>query len=328
LGTGGLLSFLLAGSLASFSGGVRAQPAASRLLWDSPDGGSAEAALRDYGGVKVLWWQAHAGRILLNTRDFTFSRNLAELALSPDIAPDIVALGEYTVDTLRPRDLAALKKIYPHSVQRSYDDATNAGMMVFSRYPLSVLSADFLKGEDGRGARPALILDVNVSGKRLIFIPIHIFDAWRQYQADHGKLKTGLEIGFGLDNPVHRQIQEFLAHVKSRVDGKLLADDTVIVGDFNQPAALFGVETSAYGRLRKELNVAVDDAAPTFPTRGTAEAGSYPDMAIDHAFASPGLSVKKGLVLRLKGSNHYPLYFSVYPAELRSALPPVLFAGR
>lgn len=270
------------------------------------------------GGLRVFWWNIHAGQADERRKTSDFSDNISKLIQAPKLAPDILSFAEYYDGALEPAVLARLRKRYRYSIWQPYDHVTGHGLgiAVYSRFPIKMSSLDFLQVRDRSDSRPEMILTVHAQGKELLLVPIHILDAWKSYRARHGGFLTGAQILAGNDNPVADQIHQFIDNLKARLGSRYQRADTIIVGDFNQPTSLLGIPTAGYRLLQSGWKDAIESAAPTFPARKAAEARSYPEMAIDHAFVSQGVRVSTGVVLPLLGSDHYPLYVVIDPQSL------------
>jgi endonuclease/exonuclease/phosphatase family metal-dependent hydrolase len=281
------------------------------LLWDGAAPTAALAQISLAKGLKIFWWNTHSGRVNEAKPDSDFDQNLTELMQSPDLAPDVLAFAEFREDRLLTAESKLLQTRYPYSITRAYTFDASESVAVFSRYPITVVYEDTLTNIAVSYERPLLVLNVQLPGQTIRFIPVHIADTWRDYLAKNGSIETGLEILGGTTNPVAEQMNQLTSKLTAKLGANFMSTNTVMVGDFNQPDTLLGLSTKEFQIFAAGWKNAIPNSSPTFPAAGSDEASSFPSMAIDHALVSPPLSVPAGTPLQLRGSDHYPLYFVV-----------------
>ena len=189
---------------------------------------------------------------------------------------DLVVLPEVTTRTLAGLDRTDWHSRYPYRAGAAAGDWNDAGLMVFSRYPLLT---------DG-GPHPGvgLRLTVDVPEGRLTLIAVHFanpVDAWRAWTGDFALLEGEVH-----DSPA----------------------PLVVAGDFNA--------VPQHEQLRELLRTTgLRDAAaevgdlwvPTFPS-----ARSYPSpaqwaipvMHLDHVLVGTGVTASRLATFRVDGTDH------------------------
>ena len=281
-------------------------------------------------GLRIFWWNVHDGRTDSKIPDFTLSKNVVKLVHS-EFAPDVLAFAEYQESDLSADDLTEVRRLYPFQLQQPYPGTPGFGLAVYSRYPFQISSIDVLDftpltdmsdvdreqyrklwcGTSGICGRPMVILQLNVNGKNLKLVPIHLYDCWRKLKENIGIIRTAEQVFFGTHNPLWFQINRFRSMLEARLGNELTRGNVVVIGDFNMPKEILGVTTRGYRKISWGLTDAVPGDSPTIPSRNSPEARHFPSMAIDHAFVSPSIEVQEGDVLPLRGSDHYPVYVVV-----------------
>ena len=322
-----LLFFLLSQNI-DFAWG-----AAADFEWDEAPRPANLMSLANAHGLRIFWWNIHNGRIGKKPTP-SLSRNLIQLIHS-NLAPDIMVFGEYQNSSLSAGAHAELQDAYPYSFQWSYPPTPGYGQVAFSKYPMSVSRMeplDFTPIQPITEAqrdhyrevwcapreactRMFVSLDINVGGKVIQLIPIHLFDGWRKYSQLDGQMETALEILFGKDNPVAFQLSRFQALLRESLkpaldaasDPAMKVRPTIVIGDFNIPKTLMNVKTRMYQNLAHNLVEVFKRNPTTFPAMSAQERGHYPNMEIDHAFLAGKLQSRGAEVLPLRGSDHYPI---------------------
>lgn len=281
-------------------------------------------------GIRVLWWNIANGASEADPESLT--SNL-EILVTSKLAPDVIALGEFSEKALPETTFSQISQRYPIRQFIRYNPLTSTGIAVFSRLPMKTVrmgAIDWIPdsfddaaiakyrsywaegssdGGDGFYVRP--VREIHVLGReRLIsFTPLHLAEPWRDLgkQSD-GKidyvLSTMSELYFGTTNPLITQI-DFVT--KWLEDG--VSKDRLVVGDLNLPRSFVGVPTLGYRRLSRVMRSAITSAQNSFPTPSSPH--SFPPMQLDHAFIGGSLRAPVAGVLPLKGSDHYPVYVIV-----------------
>ena len=305
--------------------------AADELKWDAAKGQALLRKAASGDNIRFMWWNVHNG-MTNSAPEPTLSRNISNLIHS-ELAPDVLAFGEYRVENLGPAGLDDMLKMYPNHLEESYPASPGYGLGIYSRYPFEILSVDTLDyaplsgmnssslaayhldwcGTSGICLRPLVIVRLNVKGKEIDLVVVHLFDAWRKYRRDNGVLSTAWQVMLGSDNPLWFQIERFRGMMAARLGKQLTDGNVVIMGDFNMPKSVFGVKTDGYDALSEGLVDALSGNTSTFPAHGSEEHSKYPSMQIDHVFISPKIKVQHGYVLPLRGSDHYPIYVGISP---------------
>jgi endonuclease/exonuclease/phosphatase (EEP) superfamily protein YafD len=121
------------------------------------------------------------------------------------------------------------------------------------------------------------------------------------------------EMVSGEQNPLLFQTRRLISFLERDFGVDFKDEPVLVIGDFNFPKSLLGVETRGHEVLHeKGLFEAFRGAPDTFPARSSNEFGKgpfkYGRVKLDHAFVSPGVTITAAEVLPLKGSDHYPIY--------------------
>jgi endonuclease/exonuclease/phosphatase family metal-dependent hydrolase len=316
--------------------GFPALGAALGFAWDGPwpNATTIESLVRA-NGARLLWWNIHDGRSDGKHAPSLLSQNLIRLIHS-EIVPDVMAFAEYRDASLTPDCLTALRHAYPHVLQQAHPGTPGYGLAVYSRLPIirsSVENLDFTPPEMrsvseqarfraewcSRGyacARSFIVLELDWAGTQLTFEAVHLYDFWRAYRQRYGLIRTGQEILLGRNNALWHQISRFRAALEARLGDTAHSRQVVILGDFNIPKRLLGIETLGYQLLAQGWVEPFAGDQVTFPALSAEEYGRFPPVGIDHAFVSRATRVSAQAVLPLRGSTHYPLYVVVSRAAL------------
>lgn len=281
-------------------------------------------------GLKIFWWNIANGA---SEADPDVLRANLELLASSPLAPDVIALGEFSSRSLPEPTYSQLASKYPHRTFIRYNAGTSTGIAVFSKHAMTPIraasfrwipsalseeqAADYREswapghadGGDGFYVRPLRELRLDVEGKSIAFTPIHLAQPWRELgKRSDGTIDFALatlsELYFGTENPLITQVNVLVNWLKAGTNA-----NRVLVGDFNLPRSFVGVPTLGFRRLDRVLEPAITQVENSFPTPSSPH--SYPPMQIDHAFVSGQVSAPVAGVLPLKGSDHYPLYVIV-----------------
>ena len=295
--------------------------------WDEAILPESLANLTSVQGLRVMWWNIHDGRPAAKPAPY-LSRNLIQLIHS-ELAPQVIVFAEYRDSSLSPEALNEVNKAYPHTFKWSYPYSFGYGLVLYSKYPFQLSKLEnmdvtpianiqepeqeqyrnFWCGSQLGCLRLFASFDINVNGKNIQLIAVHIFDVWRRYSAVNGKARTAQEIVFGNKNPLENQLIRF----KGLLDEKLISPSgerppSIIIGDFNIPKRLLGFQPLMYRGLKQNLVEVFQKNPISFPAKSADERGHYPKMLIDHAFLSGAIQSDAAKVLPLRGSDHYPLY--------------------
>jgi len=311
--------------------------AALGFEWDGPEPTATTLeALARADGARFLWWNIHDGQSDGKQTPSILSQNLVRLIHS-ELVPEVMAFAAYRDTSLTPHCLAELRQAYPHVVQQSHPGTPGYGLAVYSRLPIMRSSVDKLDftppalrsvTEQARFraewcrhghacVRSFIVLELDLAGTPLTFVPVHLHDFWRAYRQRYGLWRTGQEILLGRNNAPWHQIARFRTALEARLGGTASRGLVVIMGDFNIPKRLLGVDTLGYQLLAHGWVEPFAGEQVTFPASSAADYGQVPPVGIDHAFVSRATRVSAHAVLPLRGSTHYPLYVVVS----RTALP-------
>lgn len=287
-------------------------------------------AIPSTSGVRVFWWNIANGASEADAKSLT--SNLELLAVSK-IAPDVIALGEYSARALPETTYSQLAKRYPVRKFIRYNSLTSTGIAIFSKLPLTTSRVSELEwvpaSLDGRGeaeyraywandqadggegfyARPLREILFAAGKKTVSFTPLHLAEPWRDLsKRTDGKIEfalaTASELFFGTSNPLITQVDSLVRWLKAGKNA-----DKLLVGDFNLPRGFAGVPTLGFRRLERVLNSAILHTQNSFPTPSSPH--TFPSMQIDHAFVGGALAAPVAGVLPLKGSDHFPIFLIV-----------------
>lgn len=300
--------------------------------WDGPGPNATTLeSLARADGARFLWWNIHDGRIKGKQAPSILSQNLVRLIHSA-IVPDVMAFAEYRDKSLTSDCLAKLRNTYPHVLKQSHPGTPGYGLAVYSRFPIirsSVENLDFTpptmrsEAEQARFraewcghiyrdcTRSFIILELDLAGTPLTLVPVHLYNFWRAHRHRYGFWLTGQEILLGRNNALWHQISRFRSTLEARLGDTASSGKVVILGDFNTPKRLLGVETIGYRSLVQGWVDPFSGDPVTFPALSAEEHGQFPPVSIDHAFVSRASQVSAQAVLPLRGSHHYPLYVVV-----------------
>jgi endonuclease/exonuclease/phosphatase family metal-dependent hydrolase len=282
-------------------------------------------------GFKVMWWNAADGSLDRKS----LSSNLLMLADS-QAKPDLIALGEYSDQTLSKETIAELRKQYPHYFFLPYSSGhPDHGIAIFSANPVSIGRSQLLDWvpsslgptekdayrtrwssgmegmEDAFYGRTARELLVQTPNGTVTLVPVHLAQPWRAIRTASpgavGLAKTVQEMFLGRENPLMVQISNL---IRWNAAGK--QERRVLIGDFNMPRGILSFPTAGFQELKRAFRF--NDLGPesSFPTPSSPLFKSYPPVQIDHAFSSPDMRSSLGGILPIRGSDHFPVY-SVFP---------------
>lgn len=309
---------------------------AKDLIWEQENFAQPPELVCDAESLSVLWWNVQNGESSRIHEEDPLTHNVEALLMS-ELKPDIILFGEYSQELFPKRLQQVLFELYPHSSKsllKYSDNLQTLGYGVFSNIPLEITAtktlnfypshlkdteeikqylaqytaADFRS--DTFWYRNIYTLTHKQSG--LNIIPVHLLNPWRQLftvfgNGAMGGMRTLLQMAYGKDHPLVYQITEFKAYLSANYSNSKY----VTLGDFNTPRE---VPLLANRNLFQSLQGELFDQLHTHPVKTwpgvSSNLAKYNQlsMSIDHSFVSHlELDAKQGIVLPLKGSDHYPL---------------------
>lgn len=287
-------------------------------------------------GLTVVWWNTACGSHEVPTEKSQLIANLEKLSRE-ESQIDILLLGEYCPSALPAQLVERLKAKFPYSKYVPYTlynpQIAYIGFGIFSRLPMTVAPSEHLdwlpvgtKAEKDNAekfwkensAGTAMFprsynrLRVTKAGQDYHLVPVHLAHPWqtyisRWYKDDPILRKAAIatELLFGQENPLVWQLDRLLA--KLRRDYAPIKDHRLmLIGDFNFPLRIpneNGLAVLPYrrilaNRLRDGMNLADISHRPT-------------KIKIDQAFVTDELVVTKSKVLKILGSDHFPLLIEI-----------------
>lgn len=286
------------------------------------------------GEVAIGWWNIRFGSLEREA----LQENLQMLAHS-ECAPDFLALGEYEADSLTQETRQALESAYPFHQYLPYSARVHwRGIQVYSKTPVSSwesrremdwLSPQVLPSMRSYARRAADLFysqeevryfdrrfnrfELQTARGSLILYPTHFAQPFAAVSERYGPVPAAHGLLFDTNNPLGHQIRSFLRMANPTEENALL------FGDLNFPPAVayegVGVRTPYYQMV---LNAQWRDGfrgngPATFPTLSAPEASrtlyQLHPFQFDHVFHSSGAIVRELRSPRLKGSDHYPVFF-------------------
>ncbi len=267
--------------------------------------------------VSSLWWNLGQGNV-----EFQQLNSSLETLIDKDY--DILMFGEVSKKVMLLEAWQEIENLYPYQHGISYSQNSDTkGIIVFSRYPLVLRywtyldwvpkDRDFLEVEEIRNDwlenhiasrnfdRPFFIFEIEKEGQKYQFSPIHILNPWRRYfGADGANKKEALGIVYRLlldkQNPLYWQIED-LTSVLKEYFWEYPEICYFVMGDFNYPRLVFGVETEANNKLNQILEDHNMNGPASFPEFG---------LQIDQIYTYEARP-SRARSLRLKGSDHLPI---------------------
>jgi hypothetical protein len=149
--------------------------------------------------------------------------------------------------------------------------------------------------------RPYLELNLNVNGQELRVVPVDLVQPWLMLKNSLGKVGMGLCMAYGDENPLYNQASSILDLMK--VSDKTNSAGLVAIGDFNVPTRV------PYSTLQPEAMDLMEESLTRVPLNEV----TFPaqKITLDHAFVNSKITVQSSKVMKLKGSDHYPIVISV-----------------
>ncbi len=323
-----------------------AMASAVEFLWDRPGthkviNHSAQADL------KIMWWNIQKGetnQYIASNRKISgvLDQNIMALLESPS-APEILVFGEYSDDAFNHSTLEKLKAYYPHKLD-SYipfnPDVNQAGIMLFSRYPIELVSKELMdyfpeKLEGDASAikqfktewqevervwpRYYLVFKVTYNDKEVYLSPVHLLEPWSTLYQRYGggsiaHILVRLKVVFTKDNPLMYQLERFRSKLERDFGKELDQKPLIVMGDFNLPRKIWFFETQPYKAIAPGLlDPFYESDTPTWPAPSSKEAELFPkdSYRLDLTFHSKCLKTSIASVPPLMGSDHFPVYFGV-----------------
>ncbi|MGH1468994.1 MAG: hypothetical protein ACRBBP_08970 [Bdellovibrionales bacterium] len=296
-------------------------------------------------GLKVVWWNIGCisdGAIRHlppqqkhDEKPVNLLKNIEALLEKPRLKPDVLILGEYCPRKIEENKNGVsdfLSSHYPHmhKIDQYTRHHSGNGMRIFSKHelkniketvlPSSYSNDDWLKrsqmkscaikqspsSSSFKSARyefPAIDFTVTAKGKDYKIIGTHFPNPWPLMVKCLGKFSAALKLLFGINNPNYSHARR-LRHLYKG------SKSTLLIGDFNAPKLFFGAPSNTYSLLttifRGPSIISSEKSTVVDHRHG---AGSY---SIDHAFASGDLEVSHSDVIPLAGSDHLPIYVTIY----------------
>jgi endonuclease/exonuclease/phosphatase family metal-dependent hydrolase len=285
--------------------------------------------------LSVLWWNIGYNHYSLPINDYSKKTNLEETLEGHDWSDyDVVALGEYIEGTLPKESLDELKKHFKWSKIIKYNSAYDKSIYILSKYDFTYTaetidwvnpnwslneisryrkSSEFFYGSTKTFKRKYLRIKLNKDGKDNNLVFYHFNNPWPGLKRLFGKYLTAAEILTGRDNPLYNQILQFEDKLKKDLGLNYKNKRVLIMGDSNCPRTIKGIKPVCYNKLGKILTLRVDkNKENTFPALKSTVSGKYPDVKIDHIQTSESLGRATVKVLKLNGSDHYPIHLKTY----------------
>ncbi len=244
----------------------------SYLKSQAPDGSKPEQSR-----IRTLWWNVQKGetnRILAKVYGTKppLDVNLQKLIANEATRPEILALGEYTDNSLSPETLQLIHQVYSfveithynseatmisilfatrlkvvHTTQLPLDYVPITESNVFSTNPNvdpNESSADsayrarwnqILGPEETLFSRrqfQAYLLELP-NGSQITVVPVHLMEPWVAIKRLFGKLKTAYQIFIDNDNPLIEQVKRLILY--ATVEQRKNQTPLLMLGDFNLP---------------------------------------------------------------------------------------------
>lgn len=257
-------------------------------------------------GLDIIWWNTagawHTGKSFSLSK-IKMNQGIRELY---KLNPDILILGEYHAPAIEASTNLALQKNYPF-IQSIFCSTLDHRIewIVFSKIPFKVtLLEDELtwasssNQSDWISRVPNIDFDFNRSLGIFQFedfniLPVHLAQPWKYLDF----LQAIQEIINGEDHPVAVQLK--------KINNIQLNKKSLLVGDFNLPPSLLFNEPQAWKHLSKWNRLHFNQGDYSFPTLESRQL--FPPMLLDQAFSSVAKDQGSFEVLKIKGSDHYPI---------------------
>ena len=285
--------------------------------------------------LSVLWWNIGYNNYSLPISDYLAKTNLeASLEVHDWSKYDIVALGEYVEGTIPEKSLKALRNQFQWSKIIKYNNAYEKSIYILSKYNFTYVAqtmdwvnpnwsqseitryrktSKFFYGSTKTFKRKYLRIKLNKDGAENNLIFYHLNNPWAGLKKTFGKYLTAAEILTGTSNPLFNQILQLEGKIKKDLGLNYKKKKILIMGDSNCPRTIKGIKPICYNKLGRILTLRIDaNKENTFPANDSTAEGKYPNVKIDHVQTSDALGPVSVKVLKLNGSDHYPIHLKTY----------------
>ncbi len=288
------------------------------------------------GEVSIGFWNIAFGSV----QGAALQENLRLLARS-SCAPDFLAFAEYQEDALSPETNQALNERYPYRRFLQYSQrVTWRGFLILSKTSFNQVAhlreldwvpphlrgaeraaylrwADeyYTREESQYYARRLNHFVVPTRNGPLTLYPTHLAQPMAivsERYGLYGSVEAGIDLLFDTNNPLGHQTRSLLRATQG-------AQNALIFGDLNfSPAVNYhglGRRTPYYEMFLSEgwSDAFRGDGPPTFPALSSPKADEFPythhPFQFDHVFRTDQVLVRGLRSPRLRGSDHYPLFF-------------------
>ena len=288
-----------------------------------------------YNSLKIFWWNVAWGSLNQHT---DLEENLYSLS-SGSYAPDVLALGEYKEAVLTVSLRRHLDKIYPYSTFQKYSPSSKVGIIVYSKFPItkyvggnldwtptgasaaerSHYKSNYLAATSHakHWERPFFFVRLKKEGVEYDIVPSHLLSPYAGMVDVDGYFETINQAARSSTNPLGYQIKRLKAHLQANFGLQYLKRRFILIGDFNIRDSMLGIRPAMFTDLWTGMKRVTIEGGDTYPTsRAKNDLGqvksTFLSGKIDHAFISPLISVRRGRTLKMRGSDHYPIYVIVY----------------
>ena len=317
--------------------------ASGPVEWDTAPQQSMLSRMNDaQSGLRVLWWNIGKGISSQKQKAVLgyspLDRNLQALPES-SAGPDVLILGEYLPTYLEPETLEYLTKAYPYRARYSYaqsriGQAREIG--VFSRLPFvsqivsegldfapmggTVAEQEAYRQKWSKGSlarqqewvRSYQRLEFTTSRGKVSLVPVHFSQPWALIREVDGSLTVGTEMLLANNHPIANQIVRVMDLLAKDLGPSWWKSSVVILGDFNLPRRIYGVEPAALTVFNQWTRDALYwRKSFSFPAISDPDSQSVPPFRIDQAWGTPSTRVEDAEVLQIRGSDHYPIWVSI-----------------
>lgn len=280
-----------------------------------------------FQSYKIAWWNIQKGETSEKMGQPLLSEGLNYFIEKLD--SDIVILGEYLNDKPLIDDslLEKVKKNYSYTFIPYNKLKANFGFLVLSKLPYEIKKKDLLDWHPGHDLefvekwkktprvpeafeRDFLILEFKgLNEEKFSVIPVHQLQPWgrivKSKSFPFGHIKAVWSIINCENNPLYWQTYSLIKRVQ-----ELGANNTIVLGDFNISPRFLGLRTPIYSMLKKNLNQ-VECGGSSFPADRSSFITDCFGLKLDHVFLKDMPKSAKAEILKLKGSDHYPLLLEI-----------------
>lgn len=271
------------------------------------------------GTLRIMQWNVHNWNQIQYDKEEYFNENSQPkmIALVKKYNADVLCFEEFFESINRPKlrsNIADLKALgYPYHYFLHGDlteDYYYAGIAIFSKYP--IVQAGRVAVAENRSADPLAYADVEMNGKRIRVIALHL-QSVRFESADYQSLSKMKQT----KDPNIRAGKTILSKLKAgfqrrydqavKVNSEIEASPYPILlcGDFNDVP-----NSGAYFTIRNHLQDA-------FLKKGLFIGRTFrfisPTLRIDYIFADKNFKIKQFQLIHAKYSDHFPLVADIEP---------------